>query len=68
MILQPNTWHEVEVGCEKTETGGSKITFIVDGKTIFDYNDEDSPINDLGYFSVQNNGADSRTIKIKGIE
>ena len=67
-ILQPNTWHEVEVGCEKTETGGSKITFIVDGKTIFDYNDEDSPINDLGYFSVQNNGADSRTIKIKGIE
>lgn len=67
-ILKPNTWHEIEVGCEETETGGSRITFAVDGAVIMDYTDEETPINDLGYFSIQNYGNDAKTIKIKGIE
>lgn len=67
-IIKPNTWHEIEIACEETESGGSKITFIVDGAVIMDYTDEETPINELGYFSIQNNGNDSKSIKIKGVE
>ena len=67
-IIKPNTWHEIEIACEETESGGSKIIFIVDGAVIMDYTDEETPINELGYFSIQNNGNDSKSIKIKGVE
>lgn len=67
-ILKPNTWHEVEVSCGRTENGGSKIILTVDGSVIFDYDDDTSPINEIGYFSVQINGTSSKQIQLKTVD
>lgn len=50
-IIKDGEWHDIAFGAVNSMFG-TKVVFIVDGKTIFDYLDADATIEDNGYFSA----------------
>ena len=52
-IIKPDEWFDAVVGMEYTEKG-IRLMLEVNGESVIDYIDEDAPLYELGYFSIQN--------------
>ena len=52
-IIKPDEWFDAVVGMEYTDKG-IRLMLEINGQTVIDYVDEDEPLYDLGYFSIQN--------------
>ena len=64
-IITAGKWSRIQFGGVNTDTG-VKVIFRVDGKTIFEYFDDDIPIYEGGFFQIF--PTKGKTLHIKGVE
>ena len=57
-IFKEGSWHEIQYGAVTTEKGVNVI-FKVDGKTIFDFLDNQRPVYEQGSFSIIPHGSNN---------
>jgi len=51
-VIEPGEWYDIEFGAVDCD-GGVQVFFKVDGETIFDFYDSETPIYSEGYFCIK---------------